>query len=110
MATVFRFKQFDPDDKLGKSSLKDASGGKKTEGNRSLANDDTCKMEACQNPDNPNFDWGQYQDFHFVNIDKHTLHLDKDRHLVRAHVMNDLNKKERLRKKFKVSWFRFYAL
>jgi hypothetical protein len=29
MATVFKFKQFDPDDKLGKPSLKDAPGGKK---------------------------------------------------------------------------------
>lgn len=103
MTTVFKFKPFDPDDKLSKTSVKDASGSKDTREDKDAANGEACKTERSQNPDNPNFDWGRYQEFHFVNTDKDNLHLDKDRNIVRAHVMNDLNKKERLKKKFRVS-------
>jgi hypothetical protein len=106
MATVFKFKDFETDDERGKSSNQ-AFGAKTQSPTDEEAVFKSVGMEACHHFDSPTFDWGQHQDFHFVNIDKHTLHAKRDRHAVRAHVMNDLNKKERLKKKFRVSYCKF---
>ena len=106
MATVFKFKHFEPDDERGESSNQ-AFGVKTQPSKDEEALFKSVEMEAYHHLDSPTFDWGQYQDFHFVNTDKHTLHIKRDRQAVRAHVMNDLNKKERLKKKFRVSYCEF---
>lgn len=106
MAAVFRFKHFAPASTKKKPDLSsnEASEGSKQPRAKDKDSNASFRMEACSNPDSPNFDWGLYQDFLFINTDKHTLKIKKDRNAVRAHVMNDLNKKERLKKEFRVRY------
>lgn len=104
MGTVFRFKAYElrlQDGVPGRSWSGTFSTRKQSNGEEQVATQPP-QTQISSDPDSPTFDWGQYQDFHFVNTDTCSFYSKKDRTPLRAHVTNDLNKKERLKMKLRV--------
>jgi hypothetical protein len=103
MAKVFRFKSYEPNSKSGRATHGASSDGKTLPNNGNSTDSEALKSVARKDPLSPDFDWVPHQQLEFINKDKDTIHLDKDRTLVRTHVMKDLNKKERMKRNFRVS-------
>lgn len=109
IATVFRFRAYE-------HKLEDGYSGRSWSGISSTSihsgleeqvAPQTTQTRISPDPNGSNFDWGQYQDFHFVNTNRKSFYAKKDRKSLRAHVMNDLNRRERLKKKMRVKYQRY---